>query len=141
MGWSDKYIGIPFREGGRDEKGCDCGGLVLLILRREKGIHARDVNMTYARRDFHTRDGHKRLAEAVAECLREWRELPPGALPQPFDLALYAVPDGSESHCGCVVTPYRMIHVERGRGARLMDISPKFEGYRLAGLYRHEQLF
>ena len=33
--WVDKYVGIPFISGGRNEKGCDCYGLVRLILEKE----------------------------------------------------------------------------------------------------------
>ena len=33
--WVKKYVGIPFVSGGRDETGCDCYGLVRLILRNE----------------------------------------------------------------------------------------------------------
>lgn len=138
--WSDSYVGIPFKDGGRDASGCDCGGLVLLILQRELGIAARDVNEPYTRADFHTRAGNRRLASAVAWCLEDWRELPEGAELKPFDLVLYRVPGGAECHCGCVVTPRLMIHVEERHSAHLMKIAPKVYGYSLVGFYRHAQL-
>lgn len=38
MKWAEKYVGLPFVDGGRDWKGCDCWGLVKLILQTECGI-------------------------------------------------------------------------------------------------------
>lgn len=38
MHWIAKYVGLPYRSGGRDETGIDCWGLVFLVYPREFGI-------------------------------------------------------------------------------------------------------
>jgi hypothetical protein len=42
MNWLNDYIGIPYVEGGRDYKGCDCYGLVKLVYQFEYGIELPD---------------------------------------------------------------------------------------------------
>lgn len=37
-GWAKKYVGIPFVTSGRDMSGCDCYGLVRMILVNEYGF-------------------------------------------------------------------------------------------------------
>ena len=34
----ERYLKIPYKDGGRDWTGCDCWGLVRLILAEERGI-------------------------------------------------------------------------------------------------------
>ena len=46
-GWCKKYVGIPFISGGRDESGCDCYGLVRLILKNEYKIFLPILNGDY----------------------------------------------------------------------------------------------
>ena len=45
--WTQKYVGIPFLSGGRDDRGVDCYGLVRLILNNEYGYNLPLLSNTY----------------------------------------------------------------------------------------------
>jgi len=47
-GWVKKYIGIPFVSNGRLMNGCDCYGLVRLVLRNEYGVGLPELSDNYA---------------------------------------------------------------------------------------------
>ncbi|MCL2181023.1 MAG: NlpC/P60 family protein [Treponema sp.] len=45
--WVYKYIGIPFVSNGRSMQGCDCYGLVRLVLRNEYNIELPELSNDY----------------------------------------------------------------------------------------------
>ena len=46
--WVGKYIGIPFVSNGRTMDGCDCYGLIRLILRNEYGKELPELSNDYS---------------------------------------------------------------------------------------------
>jgi len=46
--WVKKYIGIPFVSNGRTLDGCDCYGLVRLVLNNEYGLNWPELSGNYA---------------------------------------------------------------------------------------------
>jgi cell wall-associated NlpC family hydrolase len=46
--WVKKYIGIPFASNGRTMEGCDCYGLIRLVLQNEYGIYLPELSNDYS---------------------------------------------------------------------------------------------
>ena len=137
--WHEKYIGIPFVNGGRSFAGCDCGGLILLMVQEERGIKALDMLDVYSLRDLHTRTGQAKLSEMIAESLAEWVPVSLTGSARPLDMALYRF-NGLDCHCAAVVDARHIIHVEENRPSRLAPLKMVGTGYKLVGLYRHAKL-
>lgn len=139
MYWSDKYIGIPFLEGGRDFKGCDCGGLVLLVLREERGVEARDF-VDYEVEDFKSLRGLIKIGRGIDEVVSEdWVRV--GGEVKPFDLLRFKK---GKAHChvGIYAGENRFLHVEDGPGqiAHLAGLDDLSWGPRLFETCRHKEL-
>jgi cell wall-associated NlpC family hydrolase len=45
--WVSRYVGIPFVSGGRDGAGCDCYGLIRLVLLEEFGYRLPELTNSY----------------------------------------------------------------------------------------------
>jgi len=100
------YMPIPFKEKGRDFSGCDCWGLGMLIMRRERGI------ILPGYEEFYERTTDKATLKAViAEQRQErWTEV---EKPQAFDFILLKI-DSVPMHVGVVTKPGKMIHCAKG---------------------------
>ena len=144
MSWSDKYISppIPFKPRGRDFSGCDCGGLVLLVLKDHFDIEARDTEKEYEDGNFGrpTQAKLSSLGSAIDNALGdEWHPVS-RENSRPGDLVIFA-PRGIPCHVGLVVSPGKMIHVEEGSGqSMLSDIHGIEWGSKVKGYYRHAKM-
>lgn len=40
--WANDYVGVPYAGNGRDRRGCDCWGLMVMVFREQRGIDLPD---------------------------------------------------------------------------------------------------
>jgi len=99
--WANKYIGIPYKDGGRDINGLDCWGLVRLVYKNEYGIELPSFNNEYIITD----------RERVNELFNQYRE--GWAIeqnPKEGDVVLLRLL-GEESHVGVLINDKQFLHV------------------------------
>lgn len=121
--WAAGYVGIPFRDLGRDRDGCDCWGLVRLILAEQTGTDLPSFATQYESERNHLKvQGLAGSQKAVGG----WRQIGAGD-ERPFDVAEMTQPvrtaDGWRwlpIHCGLVVSHDWLIHVEQSTAAVLV---------------------
>ena len=54
--WLNRYVGIPYKPGGRTREGVDCYGLLVLLFANEYGINLPDWNRDW--QNLRTRGDH-----------------------------------------------------------------------------------
>lgn len=126
-----EYVGIPFKALGRDRSGCDCYGLVRLVLLEQCGVALPLYNNDYVG------VGRAHAHELAALIDRE-RPLFP-AVPVEWgavgDIVLMRV-GGHEQHVGLVVAPGVMLHTEEGCAAVTERMDSLRWRHRIVGFYR-----
>jgi len=133
--WAAEYVGIPWLAKGRGREGCDCWGLVRLVLAERFGVEQPSYAEGYA---------SPAEREEIAALLRGgvpangWLQVDDGERPgDGVVFRLLNVP----WHVGVVVGPDEFLHVEEGIGAACIDrLSSHRWARRLVGVYRHERL-
>lgn len=133
--WAAGYVGIPWRAKGRDRDGCDCWGLVRLVLAEQFGVEQPSYAPDYA---------SPRERAEIATLLR-------GGIPtngwlaadgpeRPGDGVVFRLAN-APWHVGVVVGLDEFLHVEEGFGAAAIDrLSASKWARRIVGIYRHERL-
>lgn len=134
--WTTKYIGIPFADAGSTRDGCNCWGLVCLVLSEQRGIEV----PTYG--EITARD----LVAAARAMGRDGLKTPWTRVTEPkaFDVALmYAMtPTNARvvGHAGIMSSPTDLLHVWRKTDAVNMAIDHPRIRHRIVGFYRHAAL-
>ena len=126
--WCQNYVGIPFKNHGRDARGCDCWGLVRLVLARQFNITVSSFTAAYKT----ALDGAA-ISRLCEQEKMAWLKVAP---PQPADLVLLIV-RGRPWHIGLVVQPPWMLHVERGADTVLERYNNLTWQNKIEGFYRH----
>lgn len=145
MHWVNQYIGIPYKDKGRSIQGCDCWGLVYLVLLEQWGIrvptYTEDYTSTYAE--------HSGEIEGLIHSERTmWIEIPSGE-EKAGDVINLRVPlrdpetgkwVSRDWHTGIVTEYGEMLHTLMGHNSALEKYRRSTWRNRIAGFFRHEQL-
>jgi cell wall-associated NlpC family hydrolase len=129
----DEFVGVPFREFGRDRFGCDCWGLVRLVYAERLGIDL----PCYSEHYLSTQDAAHLQGLIAGELRPAWHSIPAGA-----EHALDAVlltEGGVIRHVGIVERPGFLLHVENGSEAVIEPYRTGHLRRRIVGFYRHER--
>lgn len=100
----NQYVGLPFRDKGRDRDGLDCWGLLRLVYAEQAGVDL----PSYAE-DYATAADTRALADMIAGRLLPWREVSEEAV-KPLD-GLLMCHGGMERHIGVVVRRGLVLHI------------------------------
>lgn len=125
--WSNKYIGIPYTAGGRDENGIDCWGLVRLVYKNEFNIQLPGFEDQYLESDS------ERTQELIAQYREGWEAV---EVPTEGCVILLRVM-GHVSHIGIMINNHQFLHAQRGSGSSIQDIEGTRWKDRIAGYYKY----
>lgn len=139
--WAAKYIGLPFVDGGRGMDGCDCWGLVRMVLRDRAGIDLPSFSGIAAVDARAVRDEIRRNAQSG-----NWLEVD-RANARPLDviemrgrLEIDGTVHAAVTHVGIAVDENRLMHTEEGINATIQPFSGPLVRNRLRRFFRHTRL-
>jgi cell wall-associated NlpC family hydrolase len=131
--WAGRYIGLPFRDHGRDRSGLDCWGLVRLVMGEQFGIALPSLSGEYE---------HTLALDAISGVIERqipaWDAVPAGE-ERCGDVIILRL-HGQPLHVGIVLGDAHMLHVE----ARIDSAIERYDQTRwkdrIYGFYRHRPL-
>lgn len=129
----DEYVGLPFKDKGRDRDGLDCWGLLRLVYREKVG-----VELPAFVDDYVTEQDTAAIAALIAGHTDGWHEVRENVV-RPFDAVLMKQ-YGVERHIGVVVRRGHVLHVGLGGPSRIEPYNSLRLRRRVSRFMRHEAL-
>ncbi len=103
----DKYIGLKYKQYGRDFKGVDCFGLVYLIFKNEKGICLPDfLEVKFSEGDWR-KEKENHILQNISE---NWKKIELKNVKK-YDVHIFYDKYGVASHLGLNIGHKKFIHV------------------------------
>lgn len=129
--WARRYIGIPFKPGGRTRDAWDCYGLCLVVYREVYGVDLPAYPI-----DWQSRADWPALTEAITAGIRDWRRVA-WREAEIGDAVVLRIA-GHPLHVGVIAgtDPLRMLHVEQGINTCLERLDAPMWEKRVSGIYR-----
>lgn len=122
-----RYIGIPFKEHGRSLEGCDCYGLVRLVLQNEFQKSIPDFW------DYNTTIDHAKIASLIEENRPIIASIEKET-PEEGDVLIYRF-NGVPTHIGIYVGSGLVLHVMKGSNTCCVPYNKGILKGRLVGIY------
>ncbi|EJN15683.1 cell wall-associated hydrolase, invasion-associated protein [Bradyrhizobium sp. YR681] len=129
----DAFVGIPYADRGRARDGCDCYGLLRLVMAELRGVDLPAFSGAYV-----TTADRAALAGLIAGEIAPWQPVALGE-ERAFDGVLLRH-GRALSHIGLVVMPGRMLHVSEGGASCIESYRAPPWSHRLAGIFRYRSL-
>ena len=128
-GWVSDYIGIPYQDKGRTVAGCDCWGLVRLVLFQQWGRVLPSLDESYEKVDPAMT---AKLVDQTSALVNAKRV----EAPEPGDVVVMRSLASPSAHVGIVVPGGYLLHVDRGITARVERLDSPRISHRIEGYYR-----
>lgn len=125
----EKYIGLKYKEKGRDFDGLDCWGLARLFYKNEFKIDLPSFSSEYTQTDV------QRIEELIAQYKEGWESI---EQPEEGSIVLFRVL-GSESHVGIVINKEQFLHVRENQDSAIENLSSPFWKKRIVGYFRYSE--
>lgn len=123
------YIGVPYKDKGRDLKGCDCFGLVKLYYKNELGIIIPDVAITA--------DQPRRIfANFLNEISQHWKET---LIPEKGCVIAMAVNENHPklvTHFAVMLNERQVLHTLNKKGSHIVKIDDPTIKTFIKGFYK-----
>lgn len=129
--WWNQYVGTPFQAHGRDISGCDCWGLVRLVLRNHFAVNLPEYL------GYSSPEAKREVSGMIGYYVGDFVPVFEGK-ERPGDLVLIKI-GGVPCHIGIVTEPGSMLHIMDGIGATVEAHSEQPWKNRVEGIYRYEQ--
>lgn len=127
--WVNEYTAIPFLDGGRDRFGCDCWGLVRMVLRERFDIDVPSLAGEYE--STADRERIPRLVDSTKPLVGAEKLGGPAA-----GLVVVLLQRGLPIHVGIMLDALHVLHIERGKGSVVERIDNARLRSRIEGFYR-----
>lgn len=124
-----KYIGLPYKDNGRDTKGIDCWGLARLYYKQELDIDLPSYSTEY------NGETSENIKELITQHKESWVCVD---TPEVGDLVLFNI-YGEPTHIGVYVGDNKFLHSRDGKDSVIESLSSQQWEKRIAGFYKYSK--